>query len=225
MITIRGLRFRTLAIEFLEIPPGWTVLAGLNGSGKSSLIECFTGFSTFSGEISIDGEQVGECPTGWLPPFPDRGIIFSTVEDEVASPLRFAGVPCRVTRDRMLVLAERTGISALLDREIQTLSGGEKVLAALATALATAPAVLLIDEAFSSLDSDARDRVEEVVKICHPRYIIEATHDMDRALQRDRLIFLEKGNIVAMGSPQAIIGAFRGTPFEPLEMVTGGAGL
>jgi energy-coupling factor transport system ATP-binding protein len=225
MITIRGLKFRTLTIGHLDIPPGWTVLAGLNGSGKSSFIECFTGFSAFSGEISIDAKPVGGCPTGWLPPFPDRGFVFNTVEDEVASPLRFAGVPCRETQRRLLVLAERAGILELLDREVQTLSGGEKVLAALATALATDPAVLLIDEAFSSLDPGTRDRVEEVVRVCRPRYVIEATHDMGRALMRDQVILLEKGNILARGTPQEVIGRLRGTPFEPLEMVIDGAGL
>ena len=94
MIVIEGLRSRSLEIPRLEIPRGTTAVIGPNGSGKTTLLKLLAGISLpGSGSIRIDGAGPRMAEIGWVNEFPDRNIIFSTVADEVASPLRFRHIP------------------------------------------------------------------------------------------------------------------------------------
>lgn len=225
VIAIRDFGFRGVMIDRLFIPKGWTALTGANGSGKSTLIECIAGFHPYTGSVLIGDEMSDASGTGWLPPFPDRGFIFTRVFDEIASSLRFLKMTCPETREKVLAISGHMGLSGLLEREVSTLSGGEKVIVSLAAALISRPDLLLVDEAFSSLDQGTRDTVEGIIRDFSPRYVIEATHDMDRALWMDHVVFLDAGKVRASGPPREVFRSLKGTAFEPLRVITGAVDL
>ena len=110
MIAIRGLRYRCLAIDALEIAPGITSIIGPNGSGKSTLLKICAGIAEPEcGILLVDNESPRQTETGYVNEFPDRNILFATVKDELASPLRFRFTPCRETDRAVHGCAEHSG--------------------------------------------------------------------------------------------------------------------
>ncbi len=127
MITFENIRYRLLAIDTLAISPGVTSVIGPNGSGKSTLLKLCAGIAEPDrGTVLVNGRPPRETETGYVNEFPDRNILFSTVTDELASPLRFRHTPCRETDRSVRACAETMGITRLLDRNMQDLSGGKR---------------------------------------------------------------------------------------------------
>lgn len=196
MIQIQDLAHGILNIPGLTIPEGVTTVIGKNGSGKTTLLSLCAGVAIPEhGSVSIDGIPPRGCEVGWVSEFPDRNILFDRVFDEIAAPLRFR----HTQMDEIAVcthdIAERFSITHLLSRRIRSLSGGEKVLVALATALVTTPDLLAIDEADSHLDSDTASLVQDVLRAKPPRYILQSTQYTDTRQASDHVILLENGNI------------------------------
>jgi len=156
MIILSAIRHGILDIPVLEIQPGTTVIIGLNGSWKTTLLKLIAGItSPYRGSIEIDGKIPPLVDIGWLNEYPDRNMLFGNVSDEIASPLRFRQDSCVSVRDRVNMITDDLGISQLRKRRTRDLSGGEKVLVSLATALATRPLVLVLDESDSHLDQES----------------------------------------------------------------------
>ncbi len=216
LIEIDGLQHRILGIPFLEIAGGHTVLIGANGSGKTTLLELCAGIrQPQTGSIRIDGLPPRKCNVGWVSEFPERNFIFECVADEIASPLRFRHQRCDAIRERVLEVAEATGISDLLSHSTQELSGGEKVLVALATALASKPQVLILDETDSHMDPPASFRIRRVIEDCPASYILQSTHSMDAAANSDCVIFLDNGRPESCGAPEDVFYGREGTCWYP----------
>jgi len=149
--------FRLHDVSFVVPAGGHAVLTGPTASGKTTLLELIAGaIAPTSGRVVANGMDVTFMPPemrsiglvpqhGYLFPHLDvrRNIEYGTVGSDSAS-----------ADD----LAHRFGIDHLLDRPVAALSGGERQLVALSRALAARPAVLLLDEPFSALDT-ARRRV------------------------------------------------------------------
>lgn len=222
MITLKDIHHGILDIRSLEIPPGTTSVIGPNGSGKTTLLKLLTGISLpESGTISIDGSLPRQVEAGWVNEFPDRNILFGTVADEVASPLRFRRISCRDTSGQVGAVLERVGIPHLRDRPVRELSGGEKILVALATALVHNPRVLVLDEYDSHLDGlKARD-VGRIVRESGISYTIRCTQQAETALQGDQVVFLDQGKVQYSGTPGEVFRQLAGTPFYPLSLECG----
>ena len=95
MIALSAINHGVLNIPSLQIPPGSTAIIGPNGSGKTTLLQIIAGItSPHRGSVSIDGKSPASVNTGWLNEYPDRNLLFGTVSDEIASPLRFRHDPC-----------------------------------------------------------------------------------------------------------------------------------
>jgi len=219
MITLKEIRHGILDITHLEIPPGTTSLIGPNGSGKTTLLKLLTGISLpESGAVNIDGSLPRQVEVGWVNEFPDRNILFGTVDDEIASTLRFRHIPCGETSRQIGAALERVGIPHLKDRPVRELSGGEKVLVALATALVHNPHVLALDEYDSHLDSlKARD-MDRIIRESGIPYVIRCTQQAETALQSEHVIFLDQGRVQYNGKPGEVFGQLAGTPFFPLSL-------
>jgi energy-coupling factor transport system ATP-binding protein len=218
MITISGLRYRTLAIDALEISPGITSVIGRNGSGKSTFLKICAGIAEpGKGVILIDGRSPRETDTGYVNEFPDRNILFSTVKDELASPLRFRFTPCEETRSAVRECAKTLGICHLLDRRVQELSGGEKVLVAFAAAVIARPWILALDECDSHLDAGRCAWLEKAIRASGAPYVIRCTQQMEAAATGDHLLFLEKGHVLHTGTPGEVFSRLSETPFYPLS--------
>lgn len=218
MITVDRLHYRTLAIEKLEIQPGITSIIGPNGSGKTTFLKLCAGIvEPESGSILIEGIPPRKCEVGWVNEFPDRNILFGNVSDEIASPLRFRRISCDEISRRVSDCMDTMGISLLKRRNVQELSGGEKILVSIAAALVTDPAVLILDEYDSHLDATRCARIEELIRSREIPCILRCTQQMETAARSDHLMYAMAGRIKAKGSPEEVFRTLSGTPFYPLS--------
>src|SRR3990170_6183732 len=204
----------TLALDrvSLDIEPSEILcLLGPSGCGKSTLLRVAAGVERpSSGRILLDGQEVAG-PNRFVPP-EKRGIglmfqdfaLFPhlTILDNVAFGLN------SLTRSEAKAEAhaalERVGLSHYAGEYPHILSGGEQQRVALARAIAPRPSVLLMDEPFSGLDPQLREKMrEETLAILHETRAtsIVVTHDAEEAMRRgDRVALLRKGRVVQSGS-------------------------
>jgi ABC-type sugar transport system ATPase subunit len=154
----------------MSIPRGvYAVLMGRTGRGKTTILESICGLRRVtSGKILIDSTEM----TDWMPG--DRQIgyvpqdlaLFPTlsVSEHLAFALRLRKSPQATIDTRIAELAEVLGITGLLGRSVQGLSGGEAQRVALGRALSFRPSVLLLDEPLSALDESTRSEMHELLK-------------------------------------------------------------
>jgi energy-coupling factor transport system ATP-binding protein len=218
MIEVRDLRYGSLHISTLDLPRGITTVIGRNGSGKTTLLRLCAGIAIpDAGTILIDGRSPRQTDTGWINEFPDRNMLFSNVSDEIASPLRFRYADPDETDRSVQRIADRLGIRNLLARSVQSLSGGEKVLVALAAALVADPEILILDEYDSHLDEKRCVQIERILSESGCGYILRCTQQMETAVQSDYLVMLENGRPVHTGVPQEVFPLLAATLFYPLS--------
>ncbi|MQF97941.1 MAG: ABC transporter ATP-binding protein [SAR202 cluster bacterium] len=202
----------------LEVQPGTVlVLFGSSGSGKTTVLRTIAGLLTPSeGVISIGGVEVFNKINGVNIPshkrkvgyVPQDMLVFPhlTVIENIAY-----GIRNYQESDNLIeTLVEKLDLNGLEDRYEWELSGGQRQRVALARALAPDPRLLLLDEAFSSLDSGTRSRTRSYVRqilqsIGIP--VIMVTHDKEEAVSMgDRLAIIESGGLVELGDPVSMIG-------------------
>lgn len=156
---------RVLERVGLVVPSGSvTALLGPSGSGKSTLLRVIAGLLTpDTGRVSIDGVDVTRWPTHRR----QVGMVFQDeqlfphldVARNIAFGLEVAGESPDAIRRRVAELLELVDLAAFAERRVTDLSGGEAKRVALARALAPRPAVLLLDEPLTGLDTDLHDRL------------------------------------------------------------------
>jgi energy-coupling factor transport system ATP-binding protein len=218
VINIEALHHSILAIDTLAIATGVTAVIGANGSGKTTLLKLCAGISVpDTGTILIDGTGPRQTDIGWVNEFPDRNFLFDTVSDEIASTLRFRHSPPDEISQRAEEIQIQLGITRLSDRSVQELSGGEKVLVALAAAMIQNPRLLILDECDSHLDSCCMHTIDLIIRKSGIPFILRSTQDMETAANSDHLIVLEKGRVRHSGTPETVFAELKGTPFYPMS--------
>jgi len=216
MIVCTGLVFRTLAIRELSVPSGHTCVIGPNGSGKSTLLSLFAGIETpEQGGITINGKTPRKTDVGWVGEFPEDNLIFRTVQDEIASALRFHHLPNDNLEPGIITALRDIDREDLRYARCRELSGGEKALIALAAAIALRPGVLILDEIDSHLDRYTAEHVQRILPSFSCTHILQSTQNMDTASQADHLIYLEEGTVRYSGPPDEIFPELEDTPFYP----------
>ncbi|MES2496990.1 MAG: ATP-binding cassette domain-containing protein [Pseudomonadota bacterium] len=173
-----------------EVPSsGVTALLGASGSGKTSILRALAGLERIAGTISVDG-VVWQDRTIFLPPERRRiGYVFQGAgllpHLSVAANLDYAERRALAGPFVRTDIIARAGIAALLlDRRPAALSGGEAQRASIARALLGQPRLLLMDEPFSALDTNAREEMldwltEVLGEIAIPVFYV--THDHQEA--------------------------------------------
>ena len=197
----------------IEIPRGSvTAVLGSSGSGKTTLLRMLAGFERpDAGTIAIGGTLVNgpgrhvapqDRHVGYVP---QEGCLFPHLD--VAANVGF-GLPRARRRDRVPEMLELTGLSDLAGRYPHQLSGGQQQRVALARALAPDPALLLLDEPFSSLDAFLRTSVRlEVLRVLRKAgtTTVIVTHDQDEALScADQVAVLRNGLVAHAAPPQEL---------------------
>ncbi|SDC38483.1 ABC transporter ATP-binding protein [Belnapia rosea] len=200
----------------LEVAAGEILcLLGPSGDGKTTLLRLVAGLEPLqAGRIELGDALVGE-PGRELPPEARHvGFVFQdyalfphlTVAENVAFGLR------RVPRgERTWLVAEalaRVGLEALANAYPHMLSGGQQQRVALARALAPRPQVLLLDEAFASLDARLREQVrDDTLHVLQTAGIpaLIVTHDAEEAMfLADRIALMREGRVVQLGTPEEL---------------------
>ena len=198
----------------LEIRAGEVFgIVGHSGAGKSTLLRLINGLETPSGgRLTVDGERLDTLDSAGLRGLRRRvGMIFQhfnllsakTVIDNIAFPLRLAGVSKTQARARAQELLVRVGLEAHRDKYPAQLSGGQKQRVGVARALATGPKILLCDEATSALDPQTTASVLQLLDGINRELgltIVLITHEMD-VVRRvcDRVAVLDAGHLVESG--------------------------
>jgi ABC-type Fe3+/spermidine/putrescine transport system ATPase subunit len=177
-------------------------LLGPSGSGKSTLLNVLAGFLTpDSGSVVLEGRDATHVPTSRR----DLGMVFQSfalfphlsVSRNVEFGLRTKHVPAPERIARRDDALRMVGMLDYLHRRPKELSGGQQQRVAFARALASAPAVLLLDEPFASLDTRLRRELRDQLLQLHDRIPISSvlvTHDQEEALSfGDRVAVLRDG--------------------------------
>ncbi|MBN1593546.1 MAG: ATP-binding cassette domain-containing protein [Candidatus Coatesbacteria bacterium] len=188
------------------------VLLGASGVGKTVLLEAIAGvIRPDAGRIYLDGLDM----TNLRPQNRNIGLVYQdqalfphlSVRQNIAY-----GLKCHKTRRSALKaevvrLAESVRASELLDRDVDTLSGGEAQRVALARTMATKPKCLLLDEPIASLDTRSRGDIRSLLRELNRQgqTILHVTHDYEEAVSlATRIAIMEDGRIVQDGSPESI---------------------
>ncbi len=202
----------------LELPgQGITVLFGVSGSGKTSLLRCVAGLERTPGAlVSIAGETWQDDAAGVYRPTWQRSLGYVFQEASLFEHLnvrgnlqfglkRAKGADSSALSDAIDLL----GIVALLERKTSQLSGGERQRVAIARALATQPRLLLLDEPLAALDHARRqdilpwlERLRDELKIP----MLYVTHSSDEVARlADTLVVLDEGQVKACGPVDKVL--------------------
>jgi len=193
---------------------------GPNGAGKTTLVKCIDRLLPGgSGEIRVFGRPLGEYPqkelarrVGYVPQADGRLFPF-TVEQFVtmARYPYFSPFASVAQEDRRAVVEalDRTGTAEFAQRQIGTLSGGERQKVFLAAALAQQPDVLLLDEPTTFLDYHHQEEIRRLLLEVNRQLgvtILSVTHDVNHAaLESDTVVALREGQVVFDGPPGEVM--------------------
>ncbi len=187
-------------------------LLGPNGAGKTTL---FSILATLRKPTGGEAKVLGLDVLKERPAVRKRmGIVFQepalaqtmTVRDNLLLMALFYGLSMSEARKRVHEILETLQIKDIEDREAQKLSGGQKRKLELARSLVSSPDILFLDEATLGLDVDARRNFWAQVRmfIRSGRSVFFTTHYMEEAEVADRIALIDKGQIIALGTPKEL---------------------
>jgi energy-coupling factor transport system ATP-binding protein len=202
--------FRDISLSIIERE--FTVIAGRNGSGKSTMLHCMSGLMKPSeGKVAIDGKGAAASRSliALAVQFPERALFGQTLYDDVAFGLHNRGMDEKQIKSRVDRAIEAVGLDKeLLSISPRELSNGQKRLAAIAGIIITEPRYLFLDEPTAGLDAPGRTRVLNILARLNREgtTIVVASHDLANIMDVcHRVIILDRGGIVADCPPQELI--------------------
>ena len=219
--TYRGTETAALSHIDLALQEGKSLaIMGEGGAGKSTLCRCLNGLiprfqkGGFSGSVQVFGRDTRDHPVhefarsvGMV--FQDfESQLFSTrVELEVAFPLENFGMPRENMRGRIAEMLDLVGLSGFESRSPATLSGGEKQRVAIAAALASSPAVIVMDEPTSDLDPVGKSQVLSIARRLREEKaaLVLVEHETEEALLADEVAVLSDGVLVRTGPTESVL--------------------
>ncbi|MFT9056281.1 MAG: energy-coupling factor transporter ATPase [Ethanoligenens sp.] len=200
----------------LQVPRGqFLAILGHNGSGKSTLSKHFNAILLpESGEVRAMGIDTRDEAhlydirrhIGMVFQNPDNQIVATIVEEDVAFALENMGVPTAEIRRRVDEALKAVGMYDFRKRPPHHLSGGQKQRVAIAGVLAMQPDCIVLDEPTAMLDPRGRREVLATLQNLHAQgvTVVLITHFMDEAVQTDRVVVMERGDIILDGAPREV---------------------
>lgn len=201
----------------LAVPEGqFLAVLGHNGCGKSTIAKLMNGILVpDSGKIIVDGIDTSDDnrvmdvrkTVGMVFQNPDNQIVATIVEDDVAFGPENLGVDPKEIRQRVDDALKAVGMYEFRDREPHRLSGGQKQRVAIAGVLAMNTKCVVMDEPTAMLDPYGRQEVMDTIRMLNKERgitVILITHYMDEAVKADRVVVMDKGQIVLDGEPKNV---------------------
>ncbi|MGH1463310.1 MAG: ABC transporter ATP-binding protein [Neptuniibacter sp.] len=198
----------------------FVALLGQNGAGKTTLFQLLTGlFNSDDGEIKVCGHDIRRKPIKALS---SVGVVFQQptldLDLTVFGNLKFHcllhGLSRKDAEIRILDELERFGLAESKDKSVRNLSGGNRRKIELIRALLHRPRVLLMDEATVGLDPESRHSlVQHVRSLCRERdmAVLWSTHIVEEVQSADRVIVLDKGQVLAESTPSKLVDESKDT--------------
>lgn len=189
------------------------MLLGPSGCGKTTTLRMMAGLDLpTSGEIYIDGEEVGQKPASKR----DIAFVFQmfalyphlNVGKNISYPLISQGMPRAQVKKKVAEVAEILGISDILKKPVGGLSGGDRQRVALGRAIVRNPKAFFMDEPLGALDAEFREHMSQELRALHDRMgatTVYVTHDQLEAMQMgDKIVVMNHGSVEQFGVPQEI---------------------
>ena len=205
----------------IEIKKGsFTAVLGHNGSGKSTLAKHFNAILLPSGgKVYVKGMDTADennifnirQSAGMVFQNPDNQMVAALVEDEVAFAPENLGVEPKEIRRRVDECLEIVNMTKYAQSSPSKLSGGQKQRVAIASVLAMNPEILILDEPTAMLDPKGRSEVIKTIKMLNEEKditVVLITHYMDEAVQADRVVVMDGGEIKLDDKPQNVFSKF-----------------
>lgn len=211
-VNTRALRGVDVTIE----RGSFVVILGHNGSGKSTLAKTFNAVLLPSGgKVYVEGMDTMDESllleirrrVGMVFQNPDNQIVANVVEEDVAFAPENLGVPSAEIRKRVDDALEAVGMTQFVKHAPHLLSGGQKQRVAIAGVIAMEPECIVLDESTAMLDPVGRREVLTTVhKLNRERGItvVLITHHMNEAMEADRAIVMNRGQVAMDGTPRAV---------------------
>lgn len=201
----------------LEVKKGeFVVILGHNGSGKSTLAKHINalllpteGNLYVKGMDTLDEEKLWDIRStaGMVFQNPDNQLVATIVEEDVAFGPENQGIEPEQIRERVDKALEIVEMTKYKEHAPHLLSGGQKQRIAIAGVLAMNPECIILDEPTAMLDPSGRIEVMETIKKLNReegKTIVHITHYMDEAVDADRIVVMEQGEIVLEGTPKQV---------------------
>lgn len=200
---LRDVNLRIEAAEYMSI-------LGPSGSGKSTLMHILGCLDTAtSGRYLLNSKDISTLDVNQMAAIRNRNIGFifqrfhllprSTAMQNVAMPMRLAGVKNADRLQRAAQLLQRVGLGDRMDHRPSQLSGGQQQRVAIARALANAPQLLLADEPTGNLDTQSGSQIVELLEDLHTdgTTVVIVTHDEELAARTGRVVRMLDGKIAS----------------------------
>ena len=208
-----GIKDVLSSVELVARQSEVTTILGESGSGKSTLLKIIAGLIkpkggeiVFGGQVLFNQTTFVQCEKRKFGYVPQDGALFFNLN--VIDNVTFGLTRKQKKQHNVVELLEKVGLVEFRKRMPSQLSGGQRQRVALARALAIQPEIILLDEPFSSLDTNLRNEVRFEVKNILSQFdtaAILVTHDQDEALSiSDSIAILKNGKFISQGRPREI---------------------
>lgn len=194
----------------------FVALLGHNGCGKSTLAKHWNALLLpCGGKVYVDGMHTEDEAlkfeirrrVGLILQNPDNQLVAGVVEEDIAFGPENLGVPPQEIRRRVDEALKAVDMFEYREHAPHKLSGGQKQRVAIAGVIAMEPAVIVLDEPTAMLDPRGRQEVMDTITELNRKKgitIVLITHYMDEAIAADRVVVMDKGNILLDGAPREI---------------------
>ena len=224
-IRFEGVKFRygldgpwTLEDIDIHLPAGGTLgIAGSSGSGKSTLTKLLQRLYTpAAGRILIDGVDIAQIDPSWLRRqigvVLQENLLFNrSIRENIAlahpaMPLEQVMAAAQLAGAHEFIVGLSQGYDTIIEERGVNLSGGQRQRIAIARALVTQPRILILDEATSALDAESEEIIQRNLRaMARGRTVLIIAHRLSAIRQCDRIMTLEKGRIVEVGTHDELL--------------------